>query len=311
MANLGDFVSIPAQSSSTAFVPVPTPMASYGAPAVAAPVVGSGGYGSDGGILSAIILASILGNNNGLVGNGRGVATCVAEKDCATQASINALQDGMNTNHILNKLGSIEAAVPYNEAQVQLALAGLGDQLTRTITNGHTALTQNQFAMQLQEANSTAAVQSHIANSTSTLQNQLAGNTAAVLAGLNSVDTNVDRTGCAIINAVRDDGNATRALITENVIQGLRDDKVILANELAELRNERNRDRDRHGVEVTMINNQNQNQLQFQQQAQVLNTLQHGIIDALQSIRATNQAINIGAGTQVANPTNTNTNVRA
>jgi len=59
-----------------------------------------------------------------------------------------------------------------------------------------------------------------------------------------------------------------------------------------------------------MTNNQNQNQLQFQQQAQILTTLSNGLVQALQSIQATNQAINIG-GTQMANPTNTNTNVRA
>lgn len=302
MANLGDFVNIPSQGTSTAFVPVPTPMASYAAPAVAAPVV-SGGLAGEGGILSTLLLLGLLGGN-GIGNNGK-------NRDCVDQSNLNALQGSFDTNSILSKLASIEAAVPYNEAQVQLALAGLGDQLTRTITNGHTALTQNQFALQLQEAQSTAAVQSNLASSTATIQSQLAANTASVLSGLNSVDTNVDRSATTIINAVRDDGNATRALITENVIQGLRDDKVILANELAEIRNERNRDRDRHGVEINMINNQNQNQMQFQQQAQVLNALSNGVVDALQSIRATNQAINIGAGTQVANPTNTNTNVRA
>jgi hypothetical protein len=292
MANLGDILTVPTAAPAAYPQFIPTPATT------------TNGLG-EGGLVGALVLLSLLG------GNGFNNNNCNFNKDCVDQSALNALQGSFDTNSILSKLASIEAAVPYNEAQVQLALAGLGDQLTRTVTNGQTALMQNQFAIQLQEANSTAAVQSHIASSTSNLQSQLAGNTAAVLAGLNSVDTNVDRSACTIINALRDDGNATRALITENVIQGLRDDKVILANELAELRHERNRDRDRHGVEVTMINNQHQNQVQFQQQAQVLNTLQHGIIDALQSIRATNQAINIGAGTQVANPTNTNTNVRA
>jgi hypothetical protein len=59
-----------------------------------------------------------------------------------------------------------------------------------------------------------------------------------------------------------------------------------------------------------MTNQQNQNQLQFQAQAQALQNISNGVVAALQNIQATNQAINIG-GFQQANPTNTNTNVRA
>lgn len=211
------------------------------APSGVAVIPGGGGIG-DSGLLGTLLLLGLLGGN----GFNRN------SKDCVDQASLNGLQDGLNTNAILAKLASIEAAVPYNEAQVQLALAGLADQLTRTITNGNTALMQGQFNLQLGQANSTSAIQS-----------QLAANTASVLSGLSNVDTNIDRSTCAVINAVRDDGNSTRALITENVIQDLRDDKVILANKLAEERSEARRDRDRHGLEITMIQNQNNQQMQF------------------------------------------------
>jgi hypothetical protein len=261
-----------------------------GAPSVAV-VPGGGGFG-EGGLLSTLLLLGLLGGNGG-IGN---------RKDCVDQASLNGLQDGLNTNAILGKLGAIEAAIPYNEAQVQLALAGLGDQLTRTITNGQIALMQGQSALQLAEATSTAAIQNNICSTAQTL-----------LAGQAAINTNIDRTATTVVNAIRDDGNATRALITENVIQGLRDDKVILANELAEIRNERNRDRDRHGIEVTTIVNQQQAQLQFQEQRQRLDMLTNHLCGISGQIaRATNSNVivgntgAVGTGTQTANPTNVN-----
>lgn len=258
------------------------------APSGVAVIPGGGSGFADGGLLSLLLLSGLLGGGVG------------GRKDCADQASLNALQGSFDTNAILAKLGAIEAAVPYNEAQVQLALAGLGDQLTRTITNGQTSLMQNQFAMQLQEANSTAAVQSNIANST-----------ANIISGQCEINTNIDRTGMTVVNAIRDDGNATRALITENLIQALRDDKVILSNELAELRNERNRERDRNGIEINMLNNQQQAQLQYQEQRQRMDAITSHLFGiGGQIARATNSNVIVGntgattTGTQTANPTN-------
>jgi len=62
-------------------------------------------------------------------------------------------------------------------------------------------------------------------------------------------------------------------------------------------------------VQVNVTQSVAQAQAQQQQQAQ-FNNLSSLLLDAVQNIRATNQAINIGAGTQTANPLNTNTNVR-
>jgi len=53
------------------------------------------------------------------------------------------------------------------------------------------------------------------------------------------------------------------------------------------------------------------NQAQAQAQTQGhFDRLYHMLNDAAQNIRATNQAINIGAGTQTASPVNTSTNNR-
>jgi hypothetical protein len=63
------------------------------------------------------------------------------------------------------------------------------------------------------------------------------------------------------------------------------------------------------GIEVTTTNNINQMQQQTQQQTQY-SQLYHAIYGLAQGINATNQAINVGTGTQTANPLNNNTNIR-
>jgi hypothetical protein len=63
------------------------------------------------------------------------------------------------------------------------------------------------------------------------------------------------------------------------------------------------------GIEVTTTNNINQMQSQQQQQQQY-GQLANMIWGLGQSIRSTNEAINVGSGTLTANPANTNTNIR-
>jgi hypothetical protein len=245
-------------------------------------VVAPGGSGA----VESLLLLSALGGNG--LGN---------RKDCVDNAALNGLRDGLNNNAILSTLGDIKSSIPMSVCEVNLAMAGQTDQITRTVTNGQTALMQGQAALQLAEATSTAAIQANICN---TSQNLLAGQAA--------INTNIDRTGMSIINAIRDDGNATRALITAQAIQDLRDKHLIATNELAELRSERNRDRDRHGLEITMVQSNNQVALQNQETKFEFERMRNLMFDTVQSVRATNSAINIGAGTLTSNPTNTNTN---
>jgi hypothetical protein len=137
-----------------------------------------------------------------------------------------------------------------------------------------------------------------------------AANKEATLAVGTATQAAILNTKFELSQAINADGEKTRALITayENAntqrLLGERQD------EINELRAEGRRRDDRHGIEINMTNQQNQNQLQFQQQAQALQNISNGVVAALQNIQATNQAINIG-GFQQANPTNTNTNVRA
>ena len=243
-------------------------------------LLGGGDGGGMGGIGGGLLLGLLLGRG-GLLGNN--VADGVAAN------SVNTLESTMNTNAIMASLADIKASVPFNEAQVQLALSQVAAQLTAQATANNHALGSQIGAVNLSQVQGFAGVARDIAQ----------------------VDTNIAATGTAVMMAVRDDGDKTRALITNNLIAELQADKVILANEVSELRNDSLRERDRHGVEITMTNNQNQNQLQFQEQRQTQNQIASILAGLSQSIHATNQAINIGSGGLIANPNNNNTNVRA
>lgn len=240
---------------------------------------GDGGMGLGGGLIGGVLLGALLGRNGGLFGgNGGGEA--------------NGLQSSIDTNIILQSLGDIKAAVPLAEAQVQLALAGAQADITSQSLQQTIALQNQGFNAQL-----------------STLSNfNSLGDKVDALAAANALAIATNQFNC--VQATMADGEKTRALISS--IDKQNDNRLITAqaNEIVELRAERNRDADRHGVEVTMINNQNQNQLQFQQQSQVLNTLAHVLADVSQVARATNSNVIVGntgastTGAQTASPTN-------
>ena len=119
-------------------------------------------------------------------------------------------------------------------------------------------------------------------------------NTVALMQLLNQTNTNITN-----------DGEKTRVLITSQYEQTLNRQLTEANNALIELRTEGRQ----RASEINITNQVNQMQQQQQQQNQLV-SLQNGLLEAIQSIRATNQAINIGNGSMTANPTNTNTNTR-
>lgn len=156
-------------------------------------------------------------------------------------------------------------------------------------------------AMEASQAQQTAGIVSQLNNVTSSLATRIDGTKEAVTAGtianmqmFNQVNTNI-----------ANDGEKTRALITAQYEQTLNRQLSDANAAIIELRG----DQRQRATELNITQTVNQNQQQMQQQQQFAN-LQNLLLDAVQSIRATNQAINIGAGTQTANPTNTNTNTR-
>lgn len=193
--------------------------------------------------------------------------------------------NGCVTNETINQqtLGDIKAAIPYNEAQVQLALAGAVASLTTQATADTQYLSGQNQALAI-------------------AQMQLA---SGLSREISAVDTNVDRQSQAIQTAIHNDGEATRALITGNRIADLEQQLTV-----AQLRESEQRSINREIVNTNTITiGLNQQQSQQQQQMQALqwqlNQLCGGIS---QMARATNSQVVVGssgvAGTQTANPTN-------
>lgn len=280
-------------------------------PAMVATSGGTDGLGMGGGLLGGVLIGSLLGRGNGLFGNeNRGAVGegWVTPSNLSAQLA-NVTDTQMNTT-VLQTLGDIKASVPLAEGQVQLALAGAQADINANVFNASSSINAN-IATGLQTAiQGQASINKNISDS---LANAIAAaslNRETTLAVGNQLGTAILNSKFELAQVINNDGEKTRALITgyENAntqrLLGERQDQI---NEL--LAEGRRRD-DRHGIEINMVNTQNQNQLQFQAQAQALNNISQGVVAALQNIQATNQAINIG-GTQLASPTNTNTNVKA
>lgn len=224
--------------------------------------------GSGGGMLMGLILGSLL--RNGGLGGG--------SNDGAVLANMATKDDLMQQT-----LGSIEAAIPYNEAQVQLALSAAMASLT---------------------AQNTANTQ-HLSSELGNAQLQAATNAAMLTRDIASVDTNVDRQSTAIQIAIAADGAKTRELITSNQIAELNQRLTVAQLENSENRAIQREMSNSHNVTTTINTNQQQQQLQTQRQDFLLNSLVNGFG---QIARATNSNVVVGStgvGTsQNANPTN-------
>lgn len=221
-----------------------------------------GGYDGMGGIGGGLLLGLLLGRG-GLFGN---------QNDALTQADLNA-----------QSLGDIKASIPFNEAQVQLALAASTASISQNVNRGNSDIIANQNAFALNQANLAALLTRDIA----------------------AVDTNVDRQSMNIQTAIHADGEATRALITSNRIADLEQQLTV-----AQLRESEQRSINREIVNTNTITiGMNQQQSQQQQQMQYLQWQLSNLLGGVgQLARATNSSVVVGSsgvGTQqTANPTN-------
>lgn len=222
------------------------------------------GGGDSGGIIMGLLLGRL-----GLFGNqdNNGNARCVTQDDLNAQT-----------------LGDIKASIPYNEAQMQLALAGAVSGLTTQANNNTQYITAQTQALALAQANLAAGLARDIS----------------------AVDTNVDRQSAQIQETIFRDGEATRALITSNRIADLEQQLTV-----AQLRESEQRGINREIVNTNTITiGMNQQQAQQQQQMQALQWQLNQLCGAFgQVARATNSTVQVGntgtvAGAQTANPTN-------
>lgn len=240
-------------------------MATFSEDIVSRGGLGMGGGSDFGGTGMGLVLGLLLGRG-GLLGNNNNDGGCV-------------------TPEMLNQqtLGDIKAAIPYNEAQVQLALAQAVASLSQQATSDTQYLSGQNQAAALAAQTTAALITRDIAN----------------------VDTNVDRQSTAIQIAINADGEKTRALITSNQIAELNQRLTVAQLENAENRSIQREMVNSHNVTTTINTNQQQQQLQTQRQDFMLNTLLNGFG---QIARATNSQVVVGSngvtGTQSANPTN-------
>jgi hypothetical protein len=156
---------------------------------------------------------------------------------------------------------------------------------------------------------STASMEASQATQTLGITSQLSSIASALTANVNALNTNVMATANETQKVVMNDGDKTRALITQQYEMNLQRQLADANAAIIELRSNANAAAASRGVEVTTTNNINQMQQQQQQQAQFAQ-LGNLIWTLGQSIRSNNEAINVGSGTLTANPTNTNTNIR-
>jgi hypothetical protein len=171
-------------------------------------------------------------------------------------------------------------------------------------------------AMEASQANQSISLTNQFNATTGSLANRIEGvkdavnsNSVVLMQQLNAVNTQILTTANDTQTAVYNDGDKTRALITQQYELNLQRQLADANAAIIELRSREFSGNAARGVEVTTTNNINQMQQQQQQQQQYGQLA--SLIYALgQNITATNAAINVGSGTQTANPANNNTNIR-
>jgi hypothetical protein len=240
----------------------------------------SGGDGlfGGGGLIGGLILGSLLRNNGNLFGGDGNVA------GAALRSPPEQSQANMD---LMAAIGGVAKDVAVSTA-----------------------------AMEASQANQTIGITSQFNNTTASLAARVEGVKEAVNAGtmvlaqqLNGLQQQVMENRYELSKDISADGEKTRALLVQQYEATLNRQLSDANAQVIALQSRfENAERSR-GVEVTTTNNINQMQQQAQQQQQY-GQLYNALWGIAQQIQSTNSAINVGSGTQTANPSNTNTNIR-
>jgi len=239
-----------------------------------------GGGGGGGGLIGGLILGTLLRQNNGgLFGGGADGAAGAALRIPPEQATANMA--------LMQSVGAVDKAVAVGTA-----------------------------AMEASQANQTIGISAQLNAITGSLANRIDGTKdtvnamAMVLAQqLNGLQQVTMENRYELSKDVANDGEKTRALITQQYELNLQRELADANAAIIELRGDNRLAERTRGIEVTTTNNINQMQQQQQQQQQY-GQLAGLVYNLGQQIRSTNEAINVGNGTLTANPANTNTNIR-
>ena len=235
------------------------------------------GAGLVGGLLSTALFGR-NGLNNGLDGAGAGALAATLR---------NPPEQDMANMSLMAAIGGVDKAVAVSTA-----------------------------AMEASQANQSAGIVGQLNSVTASLATRIdatkeAVNTNAMVLSqqLNGVNTNIMTNRYELAKEVNNDGDKTRALITQQYEMNLQRQLADANAAIIELRGDNRLSERTRGIEVTTTNNINQAQQQQQQQQQ-FGHLAHLIYALGQNIANGNAAINVGSGTQTSTPTNTNTNIR-
>lgn len=242
---------------------------------------GGGGdmFGAGGGLIGGLILGSLLRNNGNLLGgDGAGGAALGATLR-------NPPEQNQANMDIMAAIGGVDKSVAISTATMEAS------QATQTLG----------ITTQL------SSVASSLTNNISGLKDVVNANAVALMQGQNAIQQSVMENRYELSKDITDDGDKTRALIVSQYEATLNRQLSDANAAVIALQAKLNTDAATRGVEVNTTNNINQMQQQAQQQAQY-SQLAHLIYGLGQNI--TNGAINVGSGTQTANPVNTNTSIR-
>lgn len=238
------------------------------------------GFGGGGGLIGGLILGSLLRQGQGgLFGGGGDAAGTAMLRSPPEQAAANMA--------LMQSIGAVDKSVAVNAATFEASQATQSLGLTNQFNN----------------------ITASLANRVDGVKDAVNANAMVLAQQLNQLNTNMLTGFNDTQKVVVADGTATRALITSQYELNLQRELATAQNEIIELRNENRLNTATNGINVTNTNNINQMQQQSQQQQQY-GQLANMIWGLGQSIRSTNEAINVGSGTLTANPANTNTNIR-
>jgi len=236
-----------------------------------------GGGAGGGGLIGGLILGSLLRNGGNLLGGEGGAAAGAVLRSPPEQVSANMA--------LMAAIGAVDKSVAVSTSAMEASQATQTLGLTTQLNN----------------------VASSLAGRTDNLKDVVNANAVALMQGQAAINQNIMENRYELSKDISADGEKTRALITQQYEINLQRQLADANAQIIELRGNNGLQSAAAGITLTNTNNINQMQQQSQQQAQY-QQLAHLIYGLGQNI--TNGAINVGSGTQTANPTNTNTSIR-
>ena len=251
---------------------------------------GDGLFGGGGGLIGGLILGSLLRNNGNLFGGDGNGAAAATLRSPPEQVAANM--------SLMQAIGAVDKAVSNSTASMEASQATQTLGITTQLSSVASSLSNNVNGLKdVINANTVSLMQG---------QNALAQGQLTSTAAINQ---NVMENRYELSRDINNDGDKTRALITAQYEAALNRQLSDANAAVIALQNRFDNAERSRGIEVTTTNNINQMQQQSQQQQQY-GQLYNALWGLAQQIQNTNSAINVGSGTQTANPLNTNTNIR-